>query len=151
MDTLADHLCALAPVEPVRVLETLVRPDLEPIVTAAARLVGDGGEERRAGACSARGGQDVEPLERAVLGEPGGADDPAVELRDEERRVRGLDVAKVGVVALLVPGEAVLLVDRPHDPSGRGGVGGPGLPDAQVLRQRDGEGPCLRGRRAGRA
>ena len=54
VDALADDVCALAPVEPLRVLEALVRPDLEPDMAAAAGLVRDCGKERRACARSAR-------------------------------------------------------------------------------------------------
>jgi hypothetical protein len=46
VDALADDACARAQVEPVRILEALVRPDLERGMSAAARLFGNGGEER---------------------------------------------------------------------------------------------------------
>ena len=151
MDALADDPCTFALIEPVRVLEALVRPDLEPGMATAACLVGNGGEERRASAGAASVRQDVEPLQRAMLREPGRADDPAVALGDEERRVGRLDVAQVRVVAVLVPGEAVLVVDRSDDRCSRGGIRGPGLPNADVLRQRGGGGRGWRGRRAGQA
>ena len=94
VDPLPDDARALAPVEPVRVLEALVRPDLEPVVAAAARLPGDstrGAPEPRASP-HARGGQHVEPLERTALGEPrqSRAIRPS-SLGDEERRIRGFD------------------------------------------------------------
>ena len=66
VDPLGDDAGAVALVEPVRVDEELVRPDLQPGMTPPARLVGDRGQERRPEPAAACGGEDVEPLERAV-------------------------------------------------------------------------------------
>ena len=69
VDTLTDDAGAVALVQPVRVGEPLVRPDLELDVAAAARLRDDRREESRPGAASARLRQHVEPLQRSMARE----------------------------------------------------------------------------------
>jgi hypothetical protein len=87
VDPLADEAGAVPLVEPVRIREPLVRPDLDSVVTPAASLLDDRAQQRRPGAAASRLSQDVQPLEGAVVGQPRSADDAALLLGDEERDV----------------------------------------------------------------